>query len=335
MNTAASRIGRLFAVAPFAVASVALAAASQLLVDTAAPRGTLIDNNDVAVGLLLAEGRKLCWWSQDGELVRCVAVPGSREGDQPTALVGRGSAFLACMGSMQGPPQRCAVIGLPGGDCLGTFVVDSWPTWVYPGTQGYIVQTLGPGESGPALEEVDDKGRPLAAVPLPPQWKQAAAAAGPQQHLWLARVFGAAGELWAVPAGHYGFWRLGAEPVGPVEVPAGLFASQCQVELSARASWVDQLRSQTHGQQSGTFAVAAVRRVAVRDRVAYVLVIVDLAAEDRGCRVDAWDLSPPRLVRSEPIPGACPAQIAAGRGGLWTLVGGRVAWVHLPASGGR
>lgn len=324
-------------VAALAQAGTALlaAAASQLVADTAAPRGTLIDNNDVAVGLLLADGRKLCWWSQDGRLERCAVVPGSKDGDLPTALVGKGSAFLACMGSKQGPPQRCAVIGLPGGDCLGTFAVDSWPTWIYPGQRGFIVETPGGGEGGPALVEVDDKGRALGMVPLPSRWRQAAASAGPLQHLWLARVFGAVGELWAVPAGHYGFWRLGTEPGGPVEVPAELFASQCQVELSARASWVDQLRSPARGQQSGTFAVTAVRRVAVLGHVVYVLVIVDLAAEDRGCRVDVWQLGPPRLLRSEPISGTCPAQIAAGRGGVWALIGGRVAWVPVPASGGR
>jgi|GEM_PF-1865788 len=329
------RLTRLPAVAPIVVASVALAGPSQRLADTVVPRGTLIENNAVAVGLLLADGRKLCWWGHGGEPERCVAVPGAREGDYPTALVGKGSTFLACMGSRQGPPQRCSVIELPRGDCLGTFGVDSWPTWIYPGTRGFIVQTPGDGESGPTLEEVDVRGRPLGMVPLPSGWRQAAASAGPQQHLWLARVFGASGKLWAVPVGHYSLWPLGAEPAGPVEVPPKLFASQCQVELSARATWVDQFRSPAVGQRSGTFAVAAVRRVTVLDQVAYVLVVVDLAAEDRGCRVDVWQFGPPGLLRSEPISGACPTQIAAGRDGIWALVGGRVVWMGLPGDRGR
>ncbi len=331
MRLAKVRIGVLCALLIARLVGAAPSVDGQRLVDTATPRGTLIDSNERAVAMLLAEGRRVCWWTQEGVFQRCVSLPGTREGDLPSALVGRGSTFLACMGTRTGPPQRCAVLDVETGSIRGTFGLDPWPCWLYPGTTGFLVQTLGHASDEPVVMGLDEQGRYQGSVRLPSKWREAAVAAGPLQYLWFPRAFGVGDELWAIPAGHYSFWRIGVEGGDAVAVPADLFGSQCQVDLSARASWVDELRSPGSGPRSGTFSISAVRRVtAVRNHV-FVLVVENLAAEDRGCRVDAWEFTPPRLVQSFPIPGPCPTQVAAGVGGIWSFSRGRVAW--LPIAG--
>ncbi|HQT95778.1 MAG TPA: hypothetical protein PK435_14190 [Thermoanaerobaculaceae bacterium] len=251
-------------------------------------------------------------------------------GVAPTVLRGVGDRFLACFGTQVGPPQRCTVISTTQRKVIGGFEVAEWPAKVFVATDDWLVAGS-PGDGPAPFREVDDEGRVKRRLSLPTSWMAEMAGAGRESLLWLPRIFSVAGQLWASPIGHYGFWNLDDLASVEVKVPAAMFVTSHTEPLRE-----PRLRPRT-GQRSQR-VVGDVRDVASAGRLAVVLIAGDPDAPEPQCRIDVWEFPASHLLRSVPLPRPCARNVLLGRGGVWTRAGTRLVWVPLAlgsAPGGR
>jgi hypothetical protein len=290
------------------------------------------------IAVLSQSGRELCWWRTTGAFQKCVAIASGRSSASPVILRGGESGWLACLGDGVGPPLECFVVDPRRGTIVGHLDIEDWPAFIWPGPRGWMVGLMRP-QGGPAgFRELDDSGHELRVAQLPASFAKAVAAAGEAYLSWMPRPFVVQGELWAIPAGHYGLWRMDQPDAQEVTVPAPLFVTTYLVGATASpplvaerlANMPPRIRQQFNAPRGGNnklgprqFSINGIRDVASLGHTAYVLVVTDPEAPEGGCRLDSWTFPEARISENHRLPGPCPRSVHPSPKGAWLRVGSR------------
>lgn len=320
------------------------------------PGGTRVVGNGAGEMLTWQPGGTVTRWDTSGRRLGEFSADGLSPQDGAPFVARRDRALLC---APTGGGIHCRIVETASGRRLASFTWEEHPVRAWPADEGWLLATA-PTAGLPEVRRWADDGS-FTALALPQERLAALARRLDVQVAAIApRLFAAAGELWAIPAGAYEFWRLAPAPLRQHDVPPcrrveghhyqgeeatrrrgeffscdgggreALFDPAAEMERMRRAMGLPAAGQRPPAHHA---FIAAIGRVAVSGR--RLAVRVDDGREGSGARVDVWEVgNPPRLVAEAALPpgGWNPVEVSAGH--VWVACREQLQRLPLRPLGG-